>query len=227
MPRMTAGIRKLALTAHVTSSVAWMGGVACFLVLSIAGFTSQQPQTIQAAYLAMNLICWFVVVPLSFASPVSGVIQAAGTPWGLTKHYWVLVKLVVTVPCSAILLLHMLPTTELAAAAAQGALVGDALHDLRAQLIADSAVALGVLALTVVLAVYKPRGLTKSGAIAAGKRGAADETRHLLPAWVVWLRRVAIVLALGFLAAHLAGKGVGGNSMHLHGASGAAAHALS
>ncbi len=70
MPRMTVGIRKLALTAHVTSSVAWMGGVACFLVLSIAGFTSQQPQTIQAAYLAMNLICWFVVVPLSFASPV-------------------------------------------------------------------------------------------------------------------------------------------------------------
>ena len=148
MFRMTSNVRKLALTTHVTSSVAWIGGVACFLVLAIAGFSSKQSQTVQAAYVAMNLICWFVVIPLSLASPVSGIVQAIGTPWGLTKHYWVLVKLFVTVPCSAVLLLHMLPTTELAAAAAQGKLAGDAMHELRVQLIADSAVALVVLVLT-------------------------------------------------------------------------------
>ena len=67
-----------------------------------------------------------------------------------------LVKLFVTVPCSAVLLLHMLPTTALALAAAQGELAADALHDLRVQLIADSAVPLAVLVLTVVLAVYEP-----------------------------------------------------------------------
>jgi len=71
MFRMNSSVRKLALTTHITSSVAWMGGVACFLVLAIAGFASKQPQTVQAAYLAMNLICWFVVVPLSLASPRS------------------------------------------------------------------------------------------------------------------------------------------------------------
>lgn len=227
MARMTSSIRKFALTTHVTSSVGWMGAVACFLALSIAGLTSAQSQTVQSAYLAMNLICWFVIVPLSLASPLSGVIQAVGTPWGLFKHYWVLVKLLVTIPCSAILLLHMVPTSELAAAAAQGNLVGDALHDLRVQLVADSAVAFVVLMLTVVLAVYKPRGLTESGAITAGKRAAGEAAPHVLPAWVIWLRRAAIVLALGFLAAHLAGKGVGGHGMHLHGTSGAATQALS
>ena len=216
MVRMTSGVRKLALTTHVTSSVTWMGGVACFLVLAISGFTSKQPESVQAAYLAMNLICWFVVVPLSLASPASGIIQAVGTPWGLTKHYWVLVKLLVTVPCSAVLLLHMLPTTELAAAAAQGALVGDAMRDLRVQLIADSAVAFVVLVLTVVLAVYKPRGLTETGAIAAGKRASSEATPHLRPLWVIWLRRLTLVVALGFLAAHLAGKGIGGRGVHLH-----------
>jgi uncharacterized membrane protein len=215
MFRMSSGVRKLALTTHVTSSVAWMGGVACFLVLSTAGFLSKDTQTVQAAYLAMNLICWFVVVPLSLASPLSGVIQAIGSPWGLTKHYWVLAKLLVTVPCSAILLLHMVPTTQLAAAAAQGSLIGDALRDLRIQLVADSAVALAVLLLTVVLAVYKPRGLTKSGTIAAGKRGAADATLYVRPVWVMWLRRFALALALAFLAAHLVGKGLGGHSVYL------------
>jgi len=213
MVRLTSGVRKLVLTTHITSSVAWMGGVSCFLVLSIAGFTSRQAETIQAAYLAMSLICWFVVVPLSLASPTTGIIQAVGTPWGLTKHYWVLVKLLVTLPCSAVLLLHMLPTTELAVAAAKGALVGDALRDLRIQLIADSAVALAVLLLAVVLAVYKPRGLTEAGAIAAGKRAAGEPAPHVRPMWLVWLRRLALVLALGFLAAHLAGRGIGGHAM--------------
>jgi hypothetical protein len=216
MFRMTSNVRKLALTTHVTSSVAWMGGVACFLVLAIAGFSSKQTQTVQAAYVAMNLICWFVVVPLSLASPMSGIVQAIGTPWGLTRHYWVLVKLFVTVPCSAVLLLHMLPTTELAVAAAQGELAGDALHDLRVQLVADSAVALVVLVLTVVLAVFKPRGLTEAGAVAAGKRASNEPAPHVLPTWILWLRRVALAVAVAFLAAHLAGKGIGGHGAGLH-----------
>jgi hypothetical protein len=213
MTRMPHSVRKFALTAHVTTSVAWMGGVACFLALSIAGLLSEQNSTVQAAYVAMNLISWTVIVPLSIASPISGLVQAIGTPWGLTKHYWVLVKLLITVPCTLALLLHMLPTTQLAAAALQGALVEGAMRDLRVQLIADSAVALVALSLVVALAIYKPRGLTRAGASASGQLG----ERHQAPAWVVRLRRVAIALGLAFLAAHLAGKGIGGHGMQRHG----------
>ena len=130
-----------------------------------------------------------------------------------------LVKLLIPVPCSAVLLLlRVLPTTALAAAAAQGALVGDAMGDLRVQLIADSVVAFVVLMLTVVLAVYKPRGLTEVGAISAGKRTAGDSAPHIRPAWVTWLQRFAFVLAMGFLAAHLIGKGLGGHGPQLRGA---------
>ena len=124
-----------------------------------------------------------------------------------------LVKLFVTVPCSAVLLLHMLPTTALALAAAQGELAADALHDLRVQLIADSAVPLAVLVLTVVLAVQKPRGLTKAGAVAAGKRASSDPAPYALPTWILWLCRFGIAVAVAFLAAHLAGKGIGGHGM--------------
>jgi hypothetical protein len=40
---MTPGLRKLALTAHIVSSVGWLGAVAGFLALAIAGLTSQDP----------------------------------------------------------------------------------------------------------------------------------------------------------------------------------------
>jgi hypothetical protein len=38
---LTPRLRKLALTAHVTASVGWLGAVVAFLALSIAGLTSQ------------------------------------------------------------------------------------------------------------------------------------------------------------------------------------------
>ena len=41
---MTPGLRKFALTAHITSSVSWLGAVAGFLALAVAGLTSQDAQ---------------------------------------------------------------------------------------------------------------------------------------------------------------------------------------
>lgn len=79
-------LRKFALTAHVLFSVGWLGAVAAFLVLAIAGFTDQDAQISRAAYIAMNLIAWYVIVPLAFASLVSGLIQALGTKWRLFRH---------------------------------------------------------------------------------------------------------------------------------------------
>ncbi len=64
---MTPRLRKLALTAHVTCSVGWLGAVASFLVLSIAGLTSQDAEVVRGAYLAMNLIGLFIIVPMSLA----------------------------------------------------------------------------------------------------------------------------------------------------------------
>ena len=98
---------RLVFTTHVTTSVAWIGAVACFLTLAVVGFTSHSPQRAQASYIAMDLVSWFVVLPLSLASPVSGIVQGLGTAWGLLRHYWVAVKLFITIPSCVLLLLHM------------------------------------------------------------------------------------------------------------------------
>ena len=75
-------LRKFALTTHVVCSVGWLGSVASFLALAIAGVTSDDAQMVRAAYLAMELTGWFVIVPLSLASLITGIIQSLGTQWG-------------------------------------------------------------------------------------------------------------------------------------------------
>lgn len=160
---MTPRLRKFALTAHVTSSVGWLGAVAVFLALAIAGLTSQGAQLARAAYLAMDLTAWFIIVPLCFASLLTGLVQSLGTPWGLVRQYWVLVKLLMTIPSTLMLLVHMQPISYIAGVAAKTILSSADLHGLRIQLVVEAGAALLVLLVATTLSVYKPRGMTRYG----------------------------------------------------------------
>ena len=160
---MTAGLRKLALTAHVTSSVGWLGAVAGFLALAVAGLTSRNVQTVRAAYIAMELTGWYVIVPLCFATLITGIVQSLGTAWGVFRHYWILTKLLMSILATVVLLVHMQPIGDVARVAAQQTLAPDALHGVRVQLVADAAAALLVLLVATTLSFYKPRGLTRYG----------------------------------------------------------------
>lgn len=156
-------LRKLALTAHVTSSVGWLGAVGAFLALAIAGLTSTDPQLVRAAYLTMDLIGWYVIVQLSFASLLTGLVQGLCTPWGLFRHYWVVAKLLITVLATLILLVHMQPIGHLARVVAQTTLAHGEMAGLRMQLIADAGAALVALLVATTLSIYKPKGMTPYG----------------------------------------------------------------
>ena len=160
---MTPGVRKLVLTAHVSSSVGWLGAVAGFLALAISGLVSSDAQTVRAAYIAMELTAWFVIVPLSLASPLTGLVQSLGTTWGLFRHYWVLIKFLITIPATILLLLHMRPIGHLAHVVAETTLTRGDLAGLRIQIVADAGAAILVLLVATTLSVYKPRGLTPYG----------------------------------------------------------------
>jgi hypothetical protein len=158
---MTPRVRKLALTAHVISSVGWLGAVAVFLALSIVGLTSQDLRTVRAAYLTMELTGWFVLVPLALASLLTGLVQSLGTTWGLFRHYWVLAKLLINVFATIVLLMYMQTLSALGdVAAAETA----ELRELRSPSPAlHAGAALVLLLVATTLAVYKPRGLTPYG----------------------------------------------------------------
>lgn len=160
---MTIRQRKLTRTGHITFSVGWLGSVACFLTLAVVGFTSKDAQMARAAYPAMKLIAWFIIIPLSFASPLTGIILALGTQWGLFRHYWILVKFMITIFSTIVLLIHMQPISIMADAAAKTNLSGINLHGLQVQLVIAPGAALLAFLVNVVLAVYKPKGMTRYG----------------------------------------------------------------
>ena len=160
---MPPGFRKFALTAHVTCSVGSVGAVAGFLALAVAGLASSDQETMRGAYIAMEVTARFVIVPLVFASLLSGLIQALGTSWGLFRHYWVVAKLLVTVVVAVVLLLQMELISYVAAAAAENRLSIADLRGPRTSLVLHAGVGLLVLLVPVTLSIYKPRGLTQYG----------------------------------------------------------------
>ncbi len=160
---MTVGLRKFALTAHVTSSVSLLGSIAAFLALAIAGLASQDMKMVRAAYLAMELIARFAIVPLALASLLTGLIQSLGTPWGLFRHYWVVVKLLLTVFAIVVLLVKMELIGYAARLAAETTFFRADLRAAGIQLVVHAAGGLLVLLVPAILSVYKPPGMTRYG----------------------------------------------------------------
>ncbi len=174
MTVVTPRVRQFARTMHVIASVGWLGAVACFLALAVAGLTEADVPTLRAVYLAMDLTGWSVLVPFSIASLLTGLLSSLGTRWGLLRHYWVLVKLVMNLFATTVLVLFMTmfiqPLRQLADAAATPS-AGAELHSLAP--IVHTSGALLLLVAAAALSVYKPRGLTRHGQRTQQRRASA------------------------------------------------------
>ena len=154
--------RKLVLTAHVTTSVGFIGAVAAFLALALLGATAADALMVRSAYIAMQAITWAVILPLAAAALGIGILASLGTQWGLVRHYWVIFKLALTLIAIVVLLLQLRVINALAAAA----LIGDlsTLAQGRAAMIVHSLGGTLVLVAVTILSVYKPRGMTSAAA---------------------------------------------------------------
>src|SRR5204863_6048636 len=145
---------KLVLIIHLTCSLGWIGAVFAYLALGVSAVLGHDAQMVRAAWMAMELIGWYVIVPLAVGALLTGLVMSLGTPWGLFRHYWVLISLGLTILATVVLLLHM-PTVSALADVARvadganlGGLGGDLFH---------AGGGLLVLLVIAVLNVYKPQ----------------------------------------------------------------------
>jgi hypothetical protein len=213
---MTPGLRQLTFTTHITSSIGWVGAALAFLALAVIGFTSDDPVKVRGAYLLMAPAAWFVLVPLAHASLLSGIALSLGTTWGLFRHYWVVLKLGITVFATVILLIYMGTFRQMAGVAA------DPVMDLavvrNASPIVHAILAVVLLLVATVLGVYKPFGMTdyrrrkhkeqRQAGLAttlASTSTAPDFDASRTPAWIYVTGVVAIALALLVVILHLTG----------------------
>jgi hypothetical protein len=237
---MTPGLRKLALTAHVTFSVGWLGAAVAYLAVAIACLVSQDDQMVRSGYSTMELTGWFVIVPLSLAALLTGLVQSLGTEWGLFRYYWILVKCVLTVGALTILLLHMPAVSRRSGGLAGGgqgpppSLVGSMPAASRRSGVQSEVLHSGggllVLLATTTLSVYKPWGRTRygrreqrercdtrGGTLMSGPLTLPDPgnkaTRNAIPLGLKIFLAIVGVSAAVFIALHLTG---GGHGSHGH-----------
>jgi hypothetical protein len=168
--KLSPGWRRFALLLHISSSVGWFGAVLAFLALAITGALGDD-QVARAAYLVMEPVGWFVIVPLNLASLVTGLASSLTTPWGLFRHYWVLAKLAINVLATVVLLLYMQTLGLVSDLARQGAGLRDPSP------ILHTAATVVLLVLAMILAVYKPRGVTPYGQRSRPRAGVASQSR--------------------------------------------------
>lgn len=218
---MTPNVRKAALLTHVSVSVGWIGALAVFLVHAAANTWTEHTQTVRALSIAMGVTAWFVILPLSVLSVVTGVVQALGTPWGLRRHYWVLFKLALTCIATGVLLLKIGPIEHLAHSAKDAAFSGGDLLALRTSLFVHAVGGMVVLMAIAALAIFKPRGLTVYGCRASGHP--LESAPRWVKRWVVGLFVLAAVLAVMVLggghgpATHLRSSSTSDASSQLQG----------
>lgn len=159
---MTVGrrLRRLLLALHLVCSVGWIGSVFAYLALAFAVPVTREAEVVRAGWIGMDLVGWYVIVPLALGSLGTGILMGAVTRWGLLRHYWVLISLVGTVVLSAVLIVHM-PDVTIQADRART--LGEAELLAMGSDIAHAVIGLVVLIGILVLNIYKPRGLTRYG----------------------------------------------------------------
>jgi hypothetical protein len=170
----------------------------------------KEPQAIRGFYLAMELVGWYIVVPFCIASLATGLVISLGTAWGLLRHYWVLVKFLITVIAALILFGFTQTLALMGDLAADSTLQGDKLRTLKQSPVLHSGGGLLALFITTVLAVYKPWGLTSYGRRKLHTIHDRNAAR-LRTTWARYLLVGAIGLVLLFLVLHLIGGGAKGH----------------
>jgi hypothetical protein len=161
--RLSPSGRRLWLTTHIGTSVGWLGAVVTSLALAVIGVTSTDPELVRSVYVTLELIGWMVLVPFSLGSLGTGLVQSLGTRWGLLRHYWVIVKLIINLSAAVVLFIYMGTLERLAQLARRSSFIGDLAAAQSPSPVLHSALALLLLIGAMVLSVYKPKGVTRRG----------------------------------------------------------------
>ena len=78
---------------HIVFVIIYFAGVlGALLLTSFASTIIVDDAQIKAAHLFARYFDWFLVIPGALGCIVTGVWLAVRTQWGLTKHYWIIVK---------------------------------------------------------------------------------------------------------------------------------------
>jgi hypothetical protein len=81
---------------HVAVGVGWLGLACAMLTLGLSAALTPEPGLACATYMLMGHVGTRTIAGAAIATLVSGLALSLVTPWGLARHWWVVVKTVLT-----------------------------------------------------------------------------------------------------------------------------------
>jgi len=149
---------------------------------------------------------------MSFTAVATGLLQALGTPWGLFRYYWIVMKFGLAIFATVALLIHQFAVMAVAAKRVSGAaaetLFAADFGTLKTELVRAPSLAILLLLGVTTLGVYKPWGLTRYGRRKQQeRRKVPQQPDNETPFGVKIFFAVIGVLVLLFVVLHLTGHG--------------------
>lgn len=162
--RLTPTWRKLILVLHVISGIGWMGVDIALLVLLLTARTSDDPALVASGFNAIRMIVPVAVPPLSLIILATGLLLGLGTPWGLLRHWWVLVKLILSLVMTVLVFVALVPGVNeiniMVASGSSADAIRASLGNLPIGLLFPPVVSFLMLGTATVLSIFKPWGRT-------------------------------------------------------------------
>lgn len=170
--RLVGRPRRLLRAAHVAAAGAWLGLVVAMLTLGVTAQTSGVAGQPAATYRLMARLGGAVIPPIAVATLATGLALSLLTPWGLVRHWWVVVKgvLGLAVIVTAVTLTDAFVARAIASVEADPR-VG-------ARLIGSSTAHLVMLTVATVVSVDKPWGRTPMGRLRRRRPRTAPSRRR-------------------------------------------------
>lgn len=162
--RMTSPVRKSVMVLHTVAGIGWMGVDIALLALLITARTTDDPALVVSGFNAIGIVVPVAVPPLSLLILLTGILQGLGTPWGLVRYWWVLVKLVLSLVMTVLVFLSLLPGIREMTVLADTTMSADALRaslgSLPNTLMFPPIVSFLMLGTAAILSIFKPWGRT-------------------------------------------------------------------
>lgn len=97
MPKLNVKQKNWLLSGHVASGGIWFGTSLCMVLIALSNRDTTNGDELYAINSVLKLVDDFVIIPSATLSSITGALLCWLTIWGFAKHYWVIVKWIVTV----------------------------------------------------------------------------------------------------------------------------------
>lgn len=109
---LNATWKKILLSAHILLIGIWIGCLSAIVLVILAGDLLTSQTTVVAASKVIFVINDYVIMNVSTAVAVTGLLFSTFTQWGFIKYWWIILKWIAIVGLAVFLLLYYAPVVN-------------------------------------------------------------------------------------------------------------------